>query len=96
MEFCTRALDSKGYLFPPINPIDNFLQHWYPKYFNDSTIKTKKEYQQLKRRLRYLPTMIWDIKQLLKHGIAQSMTYSSEALKGLDEKLEKLNVQQVK
>ena len=93
LEFCVNGLDDKGYLFAPINFLEpSCIQKLYPQHFASVNIKTPKEYQQLKRRLRSLPKMIWDIKQLLKEGMRQKITYALESLTGVDDQFKNLDV----
>ena len=93
LEFCVNGLNDKGYLFAPINFLEpSCIQKLYPQHFASVNIKTPNEYQQLKRRLRSLPKMIWDIKQLLKEGMRQKITYALESLTGVDDQLKNLDV----
>ena len=58
----------------------------------ESKLGSLKDYQDLLERLSKIPTMISQIIELLKIGMREGVTYARESLTGVDEQLEKLQV----
>ena len=56
-------------------------------------MKTLKDYFQLENRLQNLPSIIDEIQNRLREGIDQGITYAKESLTGVNEALERLQVE---
>ena len=91
---CSDGLKYKGFLFPPINFLEG-IQTTYPRLVSEkkyTKLGSLKDYQDLLERLSKIPTMISQIIELLKIGMREGVTYARESLTGVDEQLEKLQV----
>jgi len=91
---CSDGLKYKGFLFPPINFLEG-IQTTYPRLVSEkkyTKLGSLQDYQDLLERLSKIPTMISQIIELLKIGMREGVTYARESLTGVDEQLEKLQV----
>ena len=93
VQSCADGLQYKGFLFPQVASFGfDALQTRYPKLVENADLDSLKAYQDLLERLTKLPNMIEQIIALLRTGIKEGVTFAKEAMKGVDQQLEKLQV----
>ena len=88
------GMKHKGYLLPPVNFLEG-IQVEYPLLVSDpkrTPLGSLSDYEHLLTRITSLPTMIDQIILLLRKGAKEGVTYAKESLNGVDEQLERLQV----
>ena len=88
---CVEGFQYKGYLFPPVNKMENIAQD-YPQLVARARLDSVRDYEDLLARLTKLPAMIRQITALLRLGIKEGVTFAKESLAGVDERFEALQV----
>jgi len=94
VEPCVSGMKHKGYLLPPVNFLEG-IQVEYPLLVSDpkrTPLRSLSDYEHLLTRITSLPTMIDQIILLLRKGAKEGVTYAKESLNGVDEQLERLQV----
>ena len=90
---CAEGLQYKAYLLPPV--VDNLfesVQKAWPRMVEDTELDSIRDYEDLLDRISLIPTRLDEIILLPKTGVREGITFARESIDGVDEQLEKLQV----
>ena len=90
---CTTGFQQEGYLLPPISFM-NGIHIKLTKFFKSKNMKLQslKDYQNVIKRLKRIPTQIDEVLILLKLGVDSSKTHANESIFRTKEQLQRLQV----